>query len=59
MRKVYRSRDIEVSFDLDVCIHVGECLRGDRSVFKLDRHSCCDRCSTLEQTVPKCQLSLD
>ena len=37
MRKVYRSRDIEVSFDLDVCIHVGECLRGDRSVFKLDR----------------------
>jgi len=37
VRKVYRSRDIEVSFDLDVCIHVGECLRGDRSVFKLDR----------------------
>ena len=37
MRKVYRGRDIEVSFDLDVCIHVGECLRGDRSVFKLDR----------------------
>jgi uncharacterized Fe-S cluster protein YjdI len=28
MRKVYRGRDIEVSFDLDVCIHVGECLRG-------------------------------
>jgi len=37
VRKVYRGRDIEVSFDLDVCIHVGECLRGDRSVFKLDR----------------------
>ena len=37
MRKVYRGRDIEVSFDLDVCIHVGECLRGDRAVFKLDR----------------------
>jgi uncharacterized Fe-S cluster protein YjdI/CDGSH-type Zn-finger protein len=37
MRKVYRGRDIEVSFDLDVCIHVGECLRGERSVFKLDR----------------------
>src|SRR6266542_1045098 len=31
VRKVYRGRD------LDVCIHVGECLRGDRSVFKLDR----------------------
>jgi len=37
VRKVYRGRDIEVSFDLDICIHVGECLRGERSVFKLDR----------------------
>ena len=37
MRKVYRGRDIEVSFDLDICIHVAECLRGNRDVFKLDR----------------------
>jgi uncharacterized Fe-S cluster protein YjdI/CDGSH-type Zn-finger protein len=37
MRKVYRGRDIEVSFDLDICIHVGECLRGDPKVFKLRR----------------------
>src|SRR5207245_3966723 len=37
MRKVYRGRDIEVSFDLDICIHIGECLRGDPRVFKLDR----------------------
>ena len=37
MRKVYRGSNIEVSFDLDLCIHVGECLRGERSVFKLDR----------------------
>jgi uncharacterized Fe-S cluster protein YjdI/CDGSH-type Zn-finger protein len=37
MRKVYRGRDVEVSFDLDVCIHIGECLRGDPKVFKLDR----------------------
>ena len=37
MRKVYRGRDIEVSFDLDLCVHIGECLRGDRGVFKLDR----------------------
>lgn len=37
MRKVYRGRDVEVSFDLDICIHVGECLRGEREVFKLDR----------------------
>jgi uncharacterized Fe-S cluster protein YjdI/CDGSH-type Zn-finger protein len=37
MRKVYRGKDIEVSFDLDVCIHVGECLRGDPAVFNLDR----------------------
>ncbi|HSS62326.1 MAG TPA: (4Fe-4S)-binding protein [Candidatus Limnocylindrales bacterium] len=37
MRKIYRGRDIEVSFDLDVCIHVGECLRGDPKVFQLRR----------------------
>jgi len=37
VRKVYRGRDIEVSFDLDICVHVGECLRGERAVFKLDR----------------------
>lgn len=37
VRKVYRGRDVEVSFDLDICIHIGECLRGDRNVFKLDR----------------------
>jgi uncharacterized Fe-S cluster protein YjdI/CDGSH-type Zn-finger protein len=37
MRKVYRGKDIEVSFDLDVCIHVGECLRGHPTVFKLGR----------------------
>jgi len=37
VRKVYRGREIEVSFDLDLCVHIGECLRGDRRVFKLDR----------------------
>src|SRR6266699_6587528 len=37
MRKVYRGRDIEVSFDLDICIHIAECLRGDSKVFQLDR----------------------
>jgi uncharacterized Fe-S cluster protein YjdI/CDGSH-type Zn-finger protein len=37
MRKVYRGTDIEVSFDLDICIHIAECLRGERSVFQLDR----------------------
>jgi uncharacterized Fe-S cluster protein YjdI len=37
VRKVYRGKDVEVSFDLDVCVHIGECLRGDRDVFKLDR----------------------
>jgi uncharacterized Fe-S cluster protein YjdI/CDGSH-type Zn-finger protein len=37
MRKVYRGRDIEVSFDLDLCVHIAECLRGDPGVFKLDR----------------------
>ena len=37
MRKVYRGQDIEVSFDLDLCIHVAECLRGNRRVFELNR----------------------
>ncbi len=37
VRKVYRGRDIEVSFDLDLCIHVAECLRGQRDVFQLNR----------------------
>ena len=37
MRKVYRGRDIEVSFDLDLCVHIGECLRGHKGVFNLER----------------------
>jgi len=37
MRKVYRGKDIEVSFDLDICIHIGECLRGQEGVFQLRR----------------------
>ena len=37
MRKVYRGRDVEVSFDLDICIHVAECLRGHPGVFDLER----------------------
>ena len=28
---------MEVSFDLDICIHIGECLRGQPDVFQLDR----------------------
>ena len=37
MRRVYRGRDVEVSFDLDICIHIGECLRGLPEVFQLQR----------------------
>jgi len=37
MRKVYRGKDIEVSFDLDQCVHIGECLHGDTAVFQLKR----------------------
>ena len=36
-RRVYRGRDVEVSFDLDLCIHVGECLLGLPGVFDLKR----------------------
>lgn len=37
MRRAYRGSRIEVSFDLDRCIHVAECLRGLPEVFDLDR----------------------
>ena len=34
---MYRGKDIEVSFDLDICVHVAECLRGEPRVFQLRR----------------------
>ena len=37
MRKVYRGDRIEVSFDLDRCIHIGECLLTLPEVFDLNR----------------------
>jgi uncharacterized Fe-S cluster protein YjdI/CDGSH-type Zn-finger protein len=37
VRKAYRGQDIEVTFDLDICVHIGECLRGQREVFQLNR----------------------
>jgi uncharacterized Fe-S cluster protein YjdI/CDGSH-type Zn-finger protein len=37
LRKTYGGRDVEVSFDLDLCIHVAECLRGEPNVFQLHR----------------------
>ena len=36
-RRVYRGGNVEVSFDLDVCIHVGACLAGLPGVFELHR----------------------
>lgn len=36
-RRVYRGNNVEVSFDLDVCIHVGVCLAGLPGVFELHR----------------------
>lgn len=37
MRQVYRGSDVEVSFDLDLCIHIGACLVGLPGVFELQR----------------------
>jgi uncharacterized Fe-S cluster protein YjdI/CDGSH-type Zn-finger protein len=37
MRKTYTGTVIEVSFDLDQCIHIGECLRDLPEVFDLRR----------------------
>lgn len=37
MRKTYEGRDIEVTFELGLCIHVGECLLGLPEVFDAQR----------------------
>jgi uncharacterized Fe-S cluster protein YjdI/CDGSH-type Zn-finger protein len=37
VRRTYRGARIEVSFDLDQCIHIGECLRRLPETFALDR----------------------
>ena len=36
MRRTYRGSTVQVTFDLDRCIHVGECLRGLPAVFDLE-----------------------
>mgnify|MGYP001820011840 CR=1 FL=1 len=36
-RKTYRGKDVDVSFDLDTCIHAGECVRGLPAVFDTKR----------------------
>lgn len=37
MRKSYRGNAIEVTFDLEQCTHIGECLRRSPEVFQLRR----------------------
>jgi len=37
MRRTYRGAAIEVSFDLDLCTHIGECLRRSPEAFELRR----------------------
>jgi uncharacterized Fe-S cluster protein YjdI/CDGSH-type Zn-finger protein len=37
VRRTYRGAAIEVSFDLDLCTHIGECLRRSPEVFQLRR----------------------
>jgi uncharacterized Fe-S cluster protein YjdI/CDGSH-type Zn-finger protein len=37
VRHTYRGAAIEVSFDLDLCTHIGECLRRAPEVFELRR----------------------
>jgi len=37
MRRTYRGAAIEVTFDLDLCTHIGECLRRAPAVFELRR----------------------
>ncbi len=37
MRKTYRGKDVDVSFDPDVCVHSGNCVRGLPAVFDAKR----------------------
>jgi uncharacterized Fe-S cluster protein YjdI/CDGSH-type Zn-finger protein len=37
VRRTYRGKDIEVTFDLDLCTHIGECVRRAPAVFELSR----------------------
>ncbi|MDJ0975265.1 MAG: (4Fe-4S)-binding protein [Planctomycetota bacterium] len=36
-RKTYRGSDLDVSFDLETCIHAGECVRSLPKVFDTER----------------------
>ena len=36
-RKTYTGEKIDVAFDLDTCIHAGECVRGLPAVFEVGR----------------------
>lgn len=36
-RKTYRGQDVNVTFDLDVCTHAGECVRSLPKVFDTER----------------------
>jgi uncharacterized Fe-S cluster protein YjdI len=37
MRKTYEGREVDVSFDPEVCIHAGNCVRGLPAVFDAKR----------------------
>ena len=53
MRKTYRGDAIEVSFDLDRCIHVGECLLSLPDVFDLRRRPWIDPDRTIRTRSPR------
>ena len=36
-RKTYNGRDIDVTFDAEICIHAAECLRRLNAVFDLSK----------------------
>ena len=37
MRKTYRGKEVDVSFDPEVCVHSGNCVRGLPAVFDTKR----------------------
>lgn len=37
MAKIYRGKELDISFDAETCIHAGECVRQLPKVFDVDR----------------------
>jgi uncharacterized Fe-S cluster protein YjdI len=57
-QKVYYGKDIEVMFNLEVCTHSGNCVRGLPAVFDVNKRPWvnpdADTAKAIAQTIDKC-----